>query len=50
MLPVQDLVGMVKEVKRGMVCRIVSQIAQISLQELSKEIFKQLEKAKKEIE
>ena len=49
-LPVQDLVGLVKEVKRGIVCRIVSQTAQISVEELSKEIGKQLEKAKKEIE
>ena len=49
-LPVQDLVGLVKEVKRGIVCRIVSQTAQISVEELSKEIAKQLEKAKKEIE
>ena len=49
-LPVQDLVGLVTEVKRGIVCRIVSQTAQISVQELSKEIVKQLEKAKKEIE
>ena len=49
-LPVQDLVGLVKEVKRGIVCRIVSQTAEISVEELSKEIVKQLEKAKKEIE
>ena len=49
-LPVQDLVGLVKEVKRGIVCRIVSQTAQISVEELGKEIAKQLEKAKKEIE
>ena len=49
-LPVQDLVGLVKEVKGGIVCRIVSQTAQISVEELSKEIVKRLEKAKKEIE
>ena len=49
-LPIQDLVGLVKEVKRGIVCRIVSQTALISVEELSKEIVKQLEKAKREIE
>ena len=49
-LPVQDLVGLAKEVKRGIVCRIVSQATQISVEELGKEIAKQLEKAKKEIE
>ena len=49
-LSVQDLVGLVKELKRGIVCSIVSQTTQISVEELSKEIAKQLEKAKKEIE
>ena len=49
-VPVQELVGLVKEVKRGIVCKIVSQTAQISVEELSKEIIKQPEKAKKEIE
>ena len=49
-LPVQDLVGLVKEVKRGIVCRIVSQAAQMSVEEIGKEIAKQLEKAKKEVE
>ena len=50
MLPVQDVVGFVKEVKRGIVCRIVSQAAQMSVEELGKEIANQLEKAKKEID
>ena len=33
-LPVQDLVGLVKEVKSGIVCRIVSQAAQMSVEEI----------------
>ena len=49
-LPVQDLVGLVTEVKRGIVCRIVSQATQMSVEEIGKEITKQLEKAKKEVE
>ena len=49
-LPVQDLVGLVKEVKRGIVCRIVSQAAQMFVEEIGKENAKQLEKAKKEVE
>ena len=50
MLSVQDLVGLVKEVKRGIICRIVSQAAQLSVEEIGKEIAKQLEKAKEEVE
>ena len=49
-LPVQDLVGLVKEVKRGIVCRIVSQAAQLFVEEIGKEIAKELEKAKEEVE
>ena len=49
-LPVQDLVGLVKEVKRGIVCRIISQAAQLSVEEIGKEIAKELEKAKEEVE
>ena len=49
-LPVPDLVGLVKEVKRGIVCRVVSQVAQIMVAEIGKEIAKELEKAKEEVE
>ena len=49
-LPAQDLVGLVKEVKIGIVCRIVSQAAQLSVEEIGKEITKELEKAKEEVE
>ena len=37
-LPVPDLVGLVKEVKRGIVCRVVSQVAQLMVAEIGKEI------------
>ena len=49
-LPVQDLVGLVKEVKRGIVCRIVSQAVQLYVEEIRKKIAKELEKAKEEVE
>ena len=49
-LPVQDLVGLVNEVKRGIVCRVVSQVAQLTAAEIRKEIDKELEKAKEEVE
>ena len=49
-LPVQDIVGLVKEVKRGIVCRIVSQAAQLTVAEIGKEIAKELEKAMEELE
>ena len=49
-LPVLDLVGLVKEVKRGIVCRIVSQATQLTAAEIRKEIAKELEKAKEEVE
>ena len=49
-LPVQDLVGLVNEVKRGIVCRVVSQVAQLTAVEIRKEIDKELEKAKEEVE
>ena len=46
----QDLVGLVSEVKRGIVCKVVSQAAQLSAAEIRKEIDKELEKAKEEVE
>ena len=49
-LPVQDLVRLVNEVKRGIVCRVVSQAAQLTVAEIRKEIDKELEKAKEEVE
>ena len=49
-LPVPDLVGLVKEVKRGIVCRVVLQVAQLMVAEIGKEIVKELEKAKEEVE
>ena len=49
-LPVQDLVGLVSQVKRGIVCRVVSQVAQLTAAEIRKEIDKELEKAKEEVE
>ena len=49
-LSVQDLVGLVNEVKRGIVCRVVSQAAQLTAAEIRKEIDKELEKAKEEVE
>ena len=49
-LPVQDLVGLVKEVKQGIVCRIVSQATQLTAAEIRKEIVKELEKAKEEVD
>ena len=49
-LPPQDLVGLVNEVKRGIVCRVVSQMTQLSVAEIRKEIDKELEKAKEEVE
>ena len=39
-LPPQDLVGLVDEVKRGMVCRVVSQVTQLTVAEIRKEIDK----------
>ena len=48
-LPIQDLVGLVKEIKKGIECRIVSQAAQLSVEEIGKEIAKELEKAKEEV-
>ena len=49
-LPSQDLVGLVDKVKGGIVCRVVSQATQLSLAEMRKEIDKEIEKAKKEVE
>ena len=39
-LPPQDLVGLVDEVKRGIVCRVVLQATQLSVAEIRKEIDK----------
>ena len=49
-LPVLDLVGLVKEVKRGIVCRVVSQVAKLTVAELGKEVAKELEAAREEVE
>ena len=49
-LPPQDLVGLVDEVKRGIVCRVVSQATQLTVAEIRKEIDKELKKAKEEVE
>ena len=49
-LPLQDLVGLVDEVKRGIVCRVVSQATQLTVAEIRKEIDKELKKAKEEVE
>ena len=49
-LPPQDLVGLVDEVKRGIVCRVVSQVTQLTVAEIRKGIDKELEKAKEEEE
>ena len=49
-LPPQDLVALVDKVKRGIVCRVVSQATQLSVAEMRKEIDKEIEKAKKEVE
>ena len=49
-LPLQDLVGLVDEVKRGIVCRVVSQATQLTVAEIRKEIDKELEKAKEDVE
>ena len=49
-LPPQELVGLVNEVKRGIVCRVVSQVAQLTAAEIRKEIDKELKKAKEEVE
>ena len=46
----QDLVGLVDEVKRGIVCRVVSQVTQLMVAEIRKEIDEELKKAKEEAE
>ena len=46
----KDLVRLVSKVKRGIVCRVVSQVAKLTAAEIRKEIDKELEKAKEEIE
>ena len=48
-LPPQDLVRLVDEVKRGIVCRVVSQATQLTVAEIRKEIDKELKKAKEEV-
>ena len=42
--------GLVDEVKRGIVCRVVSQVTQLTVTEIRKEIDKELEKTKEEVE
>ena len=49
-LPPQDLDGLVDEVKRGIVCRVVSQVTELTEAEIRKEIDKELKKAKEEVE
>ena len=49
-LPSQDLAGLVDMVRRGIVYRVVSQVAQLTVAELRQEIDKELEKAKGEVE
>ena len=49
-LPRQDLVGLVDEVKRSIVCRVVSQATHLTVAEIRKEIDKELEKVKEEVE
>ena len=46
-LPPQDLVGLVDEVKRGIVCRVVSQATQLTVAEIRKEIDEELKKPRK---
>ena len=46
----QVLVRLVSKVKRGIICRVVSQAAQLTAAEIRKEIDKELEKAKEEVE
>ena len=49
-LPPQDLVRLVDEVKRDIVCRVVLQVTQLTVTEIRKEIDKELKKAKEEVE
>ena len=49
-LPPQDLVRLVDEVKRGIVCRVVSQATQLTVAEIRREIDKELKRAKEEVE
>ena len=49
-LPTQDLVGLVDEVKRGIVCRVVSQATQLTVAELRKEIDAEIANTQKEVE
>ena len=49
-LPLQELVGLVNKVKRGIVCRVVPQVAQLTVAEIRKEIDNELEKAKDKVE
>ena len=46
-LPLQDLVGLVGKVKRGILCRVVSQATQLTVAEIRKEIDKELKKPRK---
>ena len=49
-LPSQDLVGLVDEVKRGIVCRVVSHATQLTVAEMRKEIDEEIAKTQKEVE
>ena len=43
-LPPQELVGLVNEVKREIVCRVVSQVAQLTVAEIRKKLIRSLKK------
>ena len=49
-LPSQDLVGLVYEVKRGIVCRVVLHATQLTVAEMRKEIDEEIAKTQKEVE
>ena len=49
-LPSQDLVGLVDEVKRGIVCRVVLHVTQLTVAEMRKEIDEEIAKTQKEVE
>ena len=49
-LPSQDLVGLVDEVKRGIVCRVVLHATQLTVAEMRKEIDEEIAKTQKEVE
>ena len=49
-LPSKDLVGLVDEVKRGIVCRVVLHATQLTVAEMRKEIDEEIAKTQKEVE